>query len=434
VRHLALAVFMLAVLGMAGCGGNDGAQEPKPGPAADAKGMERARALRHIADLARSIETGLTTAPCGTDPLRAMGTAGCSLQELLYEHLYRSDWPENPVDGPYPEDAQERQAAVDVVCRTLPQLRALAECEDEEVSHNALAVLCDLRQGGPYAPRTCPPEWPQLLRAFEAELGQYVRLTSSPDPRVAEYAAELVFLVAPRSAQAWQIAERAFAGRGRLRAWDADRMIGNCDVPAHFTPLVMDAVLRGMREDERRIRVYHPFELHPPDELADRMRTVLSSAADERLDDVLAAVATPVCLDFLDDVLGILERHDNDGLRAEAANTLAAMGPGAARAVPALVRCLASDDRRLRMCALGALTASHVPSARTVDAVLDALGHADADDRSHAEQCIDALAACGAGIPAAQEALRRLATNPRYEVAKRARAALSKAAGVKSPR
>ena len=60
----------------------------------------QAAALAEIERLEGLIQEALTPAPCGDDPLRAMGRVGNHLDQLKYEYLYRSDWPMNgDVDG-----------------------------------------------------------------------------------------------------------------------------------------------------------------------------------------------------------------------------------------------------------------------------------------------------------------------------------------------
>jgi len=434
VKRVAVVVLLLALLGVAACGGED--ERPVPPISEPDQDGARARALRDIARLAHRIEGALTPAPCGTDPLRAMGRAGNDLDRLIYDHLYRSDWPHNgDADGPFPKDASVRRAAVDAVCRFLPLLRALIDCEEEEVRQNAIAHLTTIRQGGPRAGANWPPEWDEVLRTYESEFDHYVRLGSDPDRFVAECALELVVVIAPESGEARRLAERSLSGRTSIDPSFAALVLGGSFhvKEGQFTPLLVDAALppRSMADEMCMI---DPFLVRPSPELALRMREALRSGDWDQRNVVLRAVATPLCLDFLDDVLALENQQSGANLTADAANAIVGMGGEAKAALPAMVRALARDDRQLRVIALKALTLFQVASAENVEAILAALQRGAPDDEFYLRRCIDALGACGAGVPAATTTLRKLAEHRNVEVADRARATLARLHGESQPR
>jgi len=421
VKRVAVAVLLLALLGVTACGEDGGEPQVSDEPAV---GEETARALHDIEARASRIEKGLTPAPCGTEAMSAMKALG----DLIREHLHRGSWPfaAEGEDGPYPKDPVARRAAVDVVCRSLPLMRNLADCHEAEIRGGAMAYLSDWRLGGAHAGANWPPEWDDILKVYRAEFDHFVRLAASPDPFVAWCALELVVRIEPRAPETWRLVERGLAGKASI---DPDRTadaIGAATYPrsGHFTPLLMDAALRPQTGSDHRVEVHDPFEVEPSRALTAQMRAALRDGDREQRVSVLRAVATPLCVDFLASVLVLVEDEGDDNMSADAAQAIAGMGRGAEAALPAMVRALARDDRRLRINALQALTAFGVSSVEAVDAILAVLRRGASHNDYYLMVCIDALGACGRGVPSAAAALRGLIKHQDPKVRDRAKAAL----------
>ena len=413
LNRASIALVLLTSLGIAACG-----DEAGMGNGANAT----REALRDINERAALIHKGLTPLPCGTDAITAMN----GLTGLIYDHLHRSDWPMNAsAGGPYPLDRVERQAAAAAVCKLLSMLQAAVGCEDEEVRHNAIATLAWIISGGPSGPYDAnkPPEWASVRRVFLADLDQYAAWTSHQDPIVADGAMEVVIFAAPRSPVAWELARKNLRGEGRISPDRAAAIIGMTYLyRGHFTPLLLEAVLDDPPEEvDDRVTVIEAFEVQPSAELAERMRSVLAESNHVLKRAVLQAVATPICAEFLEPVLAVLK--EDDGWSAiDAARAVKAMGRATKEAARALEAALAQDEPVLKQVALDALIGLRVSSPPAVEAILQEL---ETRDRPSLLERVDALGACGVGVPRAVSALKHLTKDPDPEIAKRATAALA---------
>lgn len=413
---------LLAALALAACGGQEagtstsGQHDPS-----------RATALAEIGRLEGLIKEALTPAPCGTDPLRAMGRVGCHLDALKYEYLHRSDWPMNgDVDGPFPKDPAVRRAAAEAVARTLPLLRALVDCEAPEVRDNAISVLSNLQYGGPYAPKTLPPEWDVLARVFDAEFPHYVRFARSGVEFVEWQALELVVGIRPRSPDAWALVERALAGDARVEVSTAAMIAGSGrhGAEAHFTPLLLRAVLAPGAEEGPLIFVREPLEVVPDPDLAGQMKAALASGDDDVRSSVLTAVATPICRTLFEaSVLAIVTKPEDDWMKLDAARSLVAMGHDARVAVPVMVQELARDRRDRRWKAMTELARFRIASPEAVRAIGGILDEGRHTDKAFLLRCVEALEACGRGVAEALSRLEGLVDHRDANVARRAREA-----------